>query len=155
MKSGMIRKSGAFLVLGCFLAAGIAPAAESAAERGKRVVYEALQALGGDAFLHMNDRVEAGALSAVFGSSLLVSSTKAVHGHAMGASGALEAIATVLGLVTGRVPPTANLSVVDPELPLLDYVRGSERPVDVEVALSDSFAFGGSNAVLAFRRTRR
>jgi hypothetical protein len=60
MKSILIRKSAAFLVLGCFVAAGNAPAAESAAERGKRVVYEALQALGGDAFLRMNDRVESG-----------------------------------------------------------------------------------------------
>ena len=104
----------------------------------------------------VNDRVEAEAIAAVFGDHarrLLVSSTKSVHGHAMGASGGLEAIATVLALVEGRIPPTANLREVDPELPPLDFVPLVARKAAVEYALSNSFAFGGNNAVLAFRRT--
>jgi 3-oxoacyl-(acyl-carrier-protein) synthase len=103
----------------------------------------------------VNDRVEAEALAAVFGSHaprLLVSSTKAVHGHAMGAAGGLEAVATILALRAGRVPPTANLAAPDPALPALDYVRGESRPAALEIALSSSFAFGGNNAVLAFGR---
>src|SRR5688572_6165835 len=103
----------------------------------------------------INDRIEADAIAGIFGDHakrLLVSSTKAVHGHAMGASGALEAIAVVLGLVEERVPPTANLVDPDPELPALDLVAGAARNVRVEVAISNSLAFGGNNAALVFRR---
>jgi 3-oxoacyl-(acyl-carrier-protein) synthase len=103
----------------------------------------------------VNDRVEAEAIAALFGeraSGILASSTKAVHGHAMGASGALEAIATLLALVEGRVPPTANLAEPDPALPRLDYVASAARLAPVEVAMSNSFAFGGNNAVLLLRR---
>ena len=103
----------------------------------------------------MNDRVESQALAAVFGEHaprLLVSSTKGVHGHAMGASGGLEAILTVLALRDGLVPPTANLDEIDPDLPALDFVTGEARKCSIDVALSNSFAFGGNNAVLAFRR---
>ena len=103
----------------------------------------------------INDRIEADAIAGIFGDHakrLLVSSTKAVHGHAMGASGALEAIAVVLGLVEEKVPPTANLVDPDPELPALDLVAGAPRNVRVEVAISNSLAFGGNNAVLVFRR---
>lgn len=100
----------------------------------------------------VNDRVEAEALAAVFGPSApAVSSTKAVHGHAMGAAGALEAVVTVLALGEGWLPPTANLRQPDPRLPALDYVLGTARDARVEVGLSNSFAFGGNNAVLAFR----
>jgi len=101
----------------------------------------------------VNDRVEAEALAAVFGAGaarLAVSSTKPVHGHAMGAAGGLEAVATVLALREGLLPPTANLEAPDPELPRLDFVRGASRRAAAGVALSSSFAFGGSNAVLAF-----
>jgi len=100
----------------------------------------------------VNDRLEAEALAALFGAHaprVAVSSTKAVHGHAMGASGALEAVATVLAIADGRVPPTANLDAPDPALPPLDYVTSRARRAPVEVALSNSFAFGGNNAVLA------
>jgi 3-oxoacyl-(acyl-carrier-protein) synthase len=102
----------------------------------------------------VNDRVEAEAIASIFGAHarrLPVSSTKAVHGHAMGASGALEAVATVLALGQGRLPPTANLAEVDPDLPALDYVTAT-RPAVVEAALSNSFAFGGNNAVLVLGR---
>jgi 3-oxoacyl-(acyl-carrier-protein) synthase len=103
----------------------------------------------------VNDRFEAEAIASLFGEQafrVAVSSTKAVHGHAMGASGALEAIATVLALRQGRLPPTANLREPDPELPRLDYIHSTERAAKVEVALSNSFAFGGNNAVLVLRR---
>ena len=105
----------------------------------------------------VNDAVEAGAIAEVFGphaSRVLVSSTKAIHGHAMGAGGALETVATVLSLSAGSVPPTANLREPDPELPDLDYVKGAERRADVEFAVKSSFAFGGNNAVLVLRRWR-
>jgi 3-oxoacyl-[acyl-carrier-protein] synthase II len=105
----------------------------------------------------VNDRLEALAIAAVFGDHarrLAVSSTKAVHGHAMGASGGLEAVATLLALSEGRVPPTANLAEPDPELPPLDFVPDAGRQADLRVALSSSFAFGGNNAVLVFGRVR-
>ncbi len=103
----------------------------------------------------INDRVEAQAIAGLFGddaSRIPVSATKAVHGHAMGASGGLEAIATILALAEGRIPPTANLDEPDPALPPLDHVRGGERKSTVEIALSNSFAFGGNNAVLVLER---
>jgi nodulation protein E len=102
----------------------------------------------------INDHIEAEAIAAVFGAHaphLLISSTKAVHGHAMGASGALEAMAVVLALVEGRVPPTAGLVEPDPALPRLDFVPGEARKVQVGAAMSSSFAFGGNNAVLVLR----
>ncbi|MFI5183846.1 MAG: beta-ketoacyl-[acyl-carrier-protein] synthase family protein [Vicinamibacteria bacterium] len=102
-----------------------------------------------------NDAVEAGAVASVFGprsSRLPVSSTKAIHGHAMGAGGALETLATILALSEGRLPPTAHLTEVDPALPELDFVRASSRKVAVEYAVKNSFAFGGNNAVLVLRR---
>jgi 3-oxoacyl-(acyl-carrier-protein) synthase len=104
---------------------------------------------------HANDSIEAEALADILGEreSLLVSSTKAVHGHVMGASGAIEAIATVRALGRGRFPPTGNLLQADPALPRLGYIRGEASEADVRCALSNSFAFGGNNAVLVFRRT--
>jgi nodulation protein E len=101
-----------------------------------------------------NDRTEAEAIYALFGERVAISSTKAVHGHAMGASGALEAIATILALRDGRLPPTANVSTPDAALPALDYVLTAARPSAVDVAISNSFAFGGNNAVLVFRKIR-
>jgi len=103
----------------------------------------------------VNDATEARAIADLFGPHarrLLVSSTKAVHGHAMGAGGALEAVATVLALADGRIPPTANLVEADPDLPALDFVPDPGRRADVEVAVKNSFAFGGNNAVLVLRR---
>jgi 3-oxoacyl-[acyl-carrier-protein] synthase II len=84
-----------------------------------------------------------------------VSSTKAIHGHAMGAAGALEFIITVLALHHRAIPPTAHLEHPDPAL-RLDFVAGSARPgVDFAAAMSHSFAFGGSNAVLVAARCPR
>ena len=103
----------------------------------------------------VGDRVEAEAIRDTFGSHvdrLAVSSTKSVHGHLIGAASALEAALTVRSLQTGRIPPTSNLTDPDPECDL-DCVPlvGRESP-DLEYALSNSFAFGGSNATLVLRR---
>jgi len=100
-----------------------------------------------------NDPVESRAIREVFGAhadKLGVSSTKSLHGHALGAAGALEAIATVLALYHGILPPTANYNERDPECDL-DYIPNKPRVQQVQAALSNSFAFGGLNAVLAFR----
>jgi nodulation protein E len=100
-----------------------------------------------------NDRMEAAAIHAVFGShaaTLPVSSTKSMHGHTLGAAGAIEAVATVLALQKGILPPTANFTAPDPACPL-DVIPNQARAATAEVALSQSFAFGGLNAVLAFR----
>ncbi|KEZ76124.1 beta-ketoacyl-[acyl-carrier-protein] synthase family protein [Salinisphaera hydrothermalis] len=102
----------------------------------------------------VNDPTETRAIRQVFGAHadrLAVSSTKAIHGHALGAAGALELIAAVGALREDVIPPTAHF--IDPD-PLcdLDYVPNIAREQRVEAVLSNSFAFGGLNAVLALRR---
>ena len=100
-----------------------------------------------------NDSTETRAIRQVFGAHadrLAVSSTKSLHGHTLGAAGALEAVATILALREGVLPPTANFTGPDPQCDL-DVVPNASRPLRVEYALSNSFAFGGLNAVLAFR----
>ena len=82
---------------------------------------------------------------------LAVSSTKSMTGHLLGAAGGIEAIATVLALHHGILPPTINYETPDPECDL-DYVPNQARKQDVEVALSNAFGFGGTNATLAFRK---
>lgn len=101
-----------------------------------------------------NDATETRAIREVFGKHadrLAVSSTKSMHGHALGAAGALEAAATLMALRKGILPPTVNYEERDPECDL-DVLPNAARAVTVECALSNSFAFGGLNAVLAFRR---
>lgn len=99
-----------------------------------------------------NDRAETAAIRAVFGAAAPpVSSTKALHGHAIGATGALEAIACLQALTEDLLPPTAGFLAPDPDCSL-DLVTGAARPARVEAVLSNAFAFGGLNAVLAFRR---
>jgi nodulation protein E len=101
-----------------------------------------------------NDVTETAAIRCVFGAlanRLPVSSTKSMHGHALGAAGALECLATITALRDGILPPTANYSQPDPECDL-DVVPNVARPADVEWAISNSFAFGGLNAVLVLRR---
>jgi nodulation protein E len=101
----------------------------------------------------VNDVTETQILKQVFGrgaARLAISSTKAVHGHAIGASGALELIATVLALRDGVVPPTANYTEADAECDL-DYVPNVARTLKVRTALSTSLAFGGLNAALVVR----
>ena len=102
------------------------------------------------------DPVEIAALRTVFGEraeTLPVSATKSMHGHLLGAAGAIEAIATVLALREQAIPPTANLSpdTLDPACGGVDHVFSGRSGVPLRTALSNSFAFGGSNAVLAFR----
>jgi nodulation protein E len=102
----------------------------------------------------VNDSTETRALRQVFAShadNVAVSSTKSMHGHTLGAAGALEAAATVLALRGDFIPPTANFLERDPACDL-DVVPNEVRAAQIEAALSNSFAFGGLNAVLAFRR---
>lgn len=102
----------------------------------------------------LNDAAESEAIVKVFGgTSPPVTSTKGVTGHLIGAAGAVEAVATLLALRTGQVPPVANYEEPDPEL-AVDVVSGSPRELGEGVALSNSFGFGGHNAclVLAARR---
>ena len=100
------------------------------------------------------DLAETQAIRAVYGehaSKLAVSSTKSMTGHLLGAAGAIEAIATVQALSSGILPPTINYTDPDPELNL-DYIPNIARERQVEYAVSNSFAFGGQNAVLTFKR---
>ena len=101
-----------------------------------------------------NDSAEIKAIRLALGAHaehVALSSTKSMHGHALGAAGALEASATALAIDRSEVPPTANYTSPDPDCDL-DVVPNCSRPGQVEAALSNSFAFGGLNAVLAFRR---
>jgi nodulation protein E len=102
----------------------------------------------------LNDATETTILKRAFGdhaARLAISSTKSMHGHAMGASGAIELIATILGIERSVAPPTINYSEPDPECDL-DYVPNEPREMRIDAAISNSFAFGGLNAVLAVRR---
>ncbi len=103
----------------------------------------------------LGDVVEAGAVAEVFGSrSPAVSSTKAVHGHLIGAGGAVELILAIQALRTGRLPPSANLDDPDPRCGCLDLILGSAREAPgTRAVMSNSFAFGGSNASLVALRT--
>lgn len=104
-----------------------------------------------------NDCTETAAIRCVFGQhagNLAVSSTKSMHGHALGAAGAMEAVATVLALRHELLPPTANYTTPDPECDL-DVIPNEPRKAAAEYALSNSFAFGGLNAVLVFHKAGR
>ncbi|ESZ26002.1 beta-ACP synthase [Mesorhizobium sp. L2C067A000] len=101
-----------------------------------------------------NDQIETAAIKRVFGQhafSMSISSTKSMHAHCLGASGALELIACVMAIRESVVPPTANYRELDPDCDL-DVTPNVARERKVRVALSNSFAFGGTNAVLAFRQ---
>ncbi|MDK2888340.1 MAG: 3-oxoacyl-[acyl-carrier-protein] synthase [Thermoanaerobacter sp.] len=102
----------------------------------------------------LGDRLETVAIKRVFGEHayrLAVSSTKSMTGHLLGAAGGLEAVVCVLALYHGIIPPTINYEEPDPECDL-DYVPNQARKAPVEVALSNSFGFGGHNATLIFRK---
>jgi nodulation protein E len=102
----------------------------------------------------LNDAAETNAIRQAFGEhadKLAVSATKSMHGHALGASSALELVATTLAIYHGSIPPTANFTVADAECDL-DYVPNISRHREIDVALSNSFAFGGLNSVIAIRK---
>ena len=104
----------------------------------------------------VGDIVETSAIKSAFGEhagNLWVSSTKAVHGHLMGATGALELLISIVALERGVVPPTAHLDRPDPQCDL-DYVPNDAREMRLRIVMSNSFGFGGMNAVLIARRYR-
>lgn len=102
----------------------------------------------------LNDKNETAAIKSIFGESadkVAVSSTKSMTGHLLGAAGAIEAIACIKALMEGEIPPTINLENPDPECDL-DYVPNKARKQEIEYAMSNSFGFGGHNAVLIFKK---
>jgi 3-oxoacyl-[acyl-carrier-protein] synthase II len=101
-----------------------------------------------------NDANETKAIKAVFGAhakKLAISSTKSMTGHMLGAAGGAEAVVSVLALLRGVLPPTINYTTPDPECDL-DYVPNQPREIRVDAVMSNSFGFGGTNAVLLFKR---
>lgn len=104
----------------------------------------------------LNDATEVAAIKMAFGTAarhVMVSSTKSMHGHALGAAAAIEAVATIKAIELGVVPPTANYLGPDPDCDL-DHVPNTARQARIGAALSNSLAFGGLNAVVAFRQIR-
>jgi len=102
----------------------------------------------------LNDKIESAAVMKVFGDHwrhLKISSNKSMIGHLLAAAGAVEFVATVMSVYTGELPPTINYEEPDPECPL-DYVTKGVESIDLEVALSNSFGFGGGNVCLIVRR---
>ena len=103
---------------------------------------------------NLGDRAETVAIKSAFGDhakSLAVSSTKSMTGHLLGAAGVVEAILTILAIRDQVAPPTINLHNPDPECDL-DYVPNTARPMNIDVAMSNSFGFGGTNGTLVFRK---
>jgi len=103
-----------------------------------------------------NDSTETAAMKKALGEhayKIAISSTKSMTGHLLGGSGGIEAVATVLAIANDKSPPTINLENPDPECDL-DYVPNTSRNLNVEVALSNSFGFGGHNVTLAFKKYR-
>ena len=106
---------------------------------------------------HLGDIAESNTVARIFGDKnknkkLCVSSTKSMTGHMLGAAGSAEAIVAVKTVTEGIVPPTINIVQLDPEVADLDYVANKAKAKDVKVALSNSFGFGGHNAVLMFEK---
>lgn len=138
----------------------MAPGGEGGVRAMRKALSEA--GLGPEAVDYVNahgtstpigDRTETAALKTVFGDhtrKLVVSSTKSMTGHLLGASGAIEAIACILAIRDNTVPPTINYEKPDPECDL-DYVPNEARNVNVSVCMNNSFGFGGHNAVLVIR----
>ncbi|MFQ6610949.1 MAG: beta-ketoacyl-[acyl-carrier-protein] synthase family protein, partial [Fidelibacterota bacterium] len=101
-----------------------------------------------------NDATETKAIKSVFGShaeQLLISSTKSMTGHLLGAAGSVEAIAAILSILESKVPPTIHYLTPDPDCDL-DYIPNTMRAGEVNVALSNTFGFGGHNATLLFKK---
>ena len=101
-----------------------------------------------------NDKTESAAIKSLFGDhaeNLNISSTKSMVGHSLGASGALEAVACVLAIQNNLLPPTINYNQADPECPL-NYVPNNSLKANINVAMSNSFGFGGHNGVIVIKR---
>ena len=132
-------------------ARAMADALREAGYTGDELVYVNAHGTG----THLNDAIETMALKKAFGEELarklLISSTKSMTGHMLGAAGAVEAIVSLKALEDGIVPPTINLREADPACDL-DYVPGTARTAPVTLALSNSLGFGGHNACLTFRK---
>ena len=104
----------------------------------------------------LNDRYETMAIKKVFGEhayNIPISSSKSMIGHTIGAAGAIEGIITIMSIQNNILPPTINLDLPDPDLDL-DYIPNHAREKEVNIALSNSFGFGGHNATLVFRKYR-
>jgi 3-oxoacyl-[acyl-carrier-protein] synthase II len=102
----------------------------------------------------LNDKYETLALKSVFGDAakdLLISSTKSLTGHALGAAGGIEAITSIMAIRTGQIPGTWNYETPDPDCDL-NYLPNQTLEKDIDVAISENFGFGGHNAVVAFRK---
>ena len=132
-------------------ARAMADALREAGYTGDELVYVNAHGTG----THLNDAIETMALKKAFGEekarALLISSTKSMTGHMLGAAGAVEAIASLKALEDGVVPPTINLLEADPDCDL-NYVPGTAVQAPVTLALSNSLGFGGHNACLTFRK---
>ncbi|PCS01456.1 beta-ketoacyl-ACP synthase II [Lactococcus fujiensis] len=100
---------------------------------------------------HANEETEAKAIHNVIGDKALVSSTKALHGHALGGTGGIEAVATVVSLLKQYAPVNAGTKELDDDM-TINVVLGEGKAADINVALSQDFGFGGHNAVLAFKK---
>ncbi|HEY7610794.1 MAG TPA: beta-ketoacyl-[acyl-carrier-protein] synthase family protein [Alphaproteobacteria bacterium] len=138
----------------------VMPDADGAARAMRQALQSASLAPDGVDYINahgtgtqLNDATEVKAIKTVFGDAakrLMVTSTKSMHGHALGAASALEAVATAKAIVEGVVPPTANYLGPDPDCDL-DHVPNTARQAKIRAALSNSLAFGGLNAVVAFK----
>ena len=105
----------------------------------------------------LGDIAESQAIAKLFGDlttnkNLLVSSTKSMHGHMLGATGAIESIVCIKAMEEGIVPPTINLDNQDEKVANLNYVPHKAQKADVKVSLTNSFGFGGQNATLIFKK---
>jgi nodulation protein E len=139
----------------------VTPSAEGAARAMRGALTDGGIALADVGYINahgtgtaVNDRTETQAIRDVFGAhadALQVSSTKAMHGHLIGGTGAVELLSCIMALRDGVIAPTIGLSAPDPACDL-DYVANTARQARVDVAMSNAFAFGGLNAVLALRR---
>ena len=99
----------------------------------------------------LNDSAETKAIIAAVGTEVPVSSSKSYFGHTLGAAGAVEAVVTVLSILTQTAPPTLRLDSAASDC-TLDYIPHTPRPMNMAAALSNTFGFGGSNVSLMFRR---
>ena len=139
----------------------VTPSAEGAARAMRGALADGGIALADVGYINahgtgtaVNDRTETQAIRDVFGAhadALQMSSTKAMHGHLIGGTGAVELLSCIMALRDGVIAPTIGLSAPDPACDL-DYVANTARQARVDVAMSNAFAFGGLNAVLALRR---